>query len=1178
MGALVRTGLPLLLAALFLSPSYVTAAAAERKPGFTEAQHAWLAKKGPSYVLRVDRHLNTPRVVVKHDGLLSRASDQSAREIVFDYLKAQRDAFAFDARVQGQMVLVRDYRSTGGVRHLRWRQVVEGVPVFGAGVGANLTASGELINVSGPWIADAKLSRTTPSITAAEARGEIAGMQSSRAQLVAYPKGQDLRLAWHLQSREQEVILDAETRKTLYRQALHKSLAGTVTAHENYPGAPQGGIRAPRLLRPGWLTTPAHLQGENAHAFTDLNGNDAPDAGENVGPTSGAGQPLAWARDLKYTDALGIPFLCSQPWCTWEPKNRQTWSVNHRAAAAQAFYFANRFHDHLEEDPSIEFSPAAGNFEGDDYMEILVSWDAAEPALGPYEATNQTPRNPSYNRASYIGAADGVSAELRFALYANDSVSSPGANPADFAGVVYHEYAHGLNNRTVTRADGLGGLRSPHAFALDEGTADWYALDYLVATQMQSDDPSLAGEVHLQRQLDSVTSIRDDAIDCPAAQQSGNCAHPGRTFADFGNIGSSPEEPHANGEIWGQTLWELRQQLVTETTGGVATARKLVTAALRISPEEPTFIDMRDMILAADQVHFDGDHQDLIWGVFARRGMGVNADALSPSDTEPTASFTFPTYTIEGVDVLSGTLRYVADPGKNNVVHQSFALGESVVGEGADAVPQYRIRLTDSAGIGGYVGNDCLRQSATEVECWGVQMFDLRLGDGDDRFNGSSDVMVPVRIDGDAGADVLIGGSGRDTLRGGAGNDVLRGAGDTDKLYGDAGADQLFGGLEPDDLTGGADIDLVSYRSAGAAGSGNDYDDGRAGNYPITASIDGLANDGQANEQDNIAVDIEELEGDGGNDTLTGGTNDNTLYGGPGNDTLKYSSGADAYNGAGKVQCGQCSDENNFPSDVMDYSAAPSGVVITHDEGDNDGPADDGGYRRDNVRRNTEGVIGSAHGDDINTYVPLMYNLYNGVVRGGAGNDTLAGRYGARLIGGPGADDFRTAYYGTADYSEEAAGVSITLDGQYNDGPNGEDNVGQHMNIYGTPYADTITEGSAPLATPGLEIRGGAGDDTIQTAIGNGYGEAGDDNLRNLGWGSSVYSTLYGGDGDDDFEGPGNMNGEDGADRFKVDNAKNNSLDCGNGSDEYIADSSGDTIGLSCETAVTSFPSWPTWP
>ena len=53
---------------------------------------------------------------------------------------------------------------------------------------------------------------------------------------------------------------------------------------------------------------------------------------------------------------------------------------------------------------------------------------------------------------------------------------------------------------------------------------------------------------------------------------------------------------HADGEIWGETLWDLREAL------GSKLAESLVTRAMELSPANPSFLDMRNSILQADLV------------------------------------------------------------------------------------------------------------------------------------------------------------------------------------------------------------------------------------------------------------------------------------------------------------------------------------------------------------------------------------------------------------------------------------------------------------------------------------------------------------------------------------------------------------------------------------------------
>jgi Ca2+-binding RTX toxin-like protein len=135
---------------------------------------------------------------------------------------------------------------------------------------------------------------------------------------------------------------------------------------------------------------------------------------------------------------------------------------------------------------------------------------------------------------------------------------------------------------------------------------------------------------------------------------------------------------------------------------------------------------------------------------------------------------------------------------------------------------------------------------------------------------------------------LLVGDLFRNVLSGGPGNDSIAGLGQDDVLAGGPGRDVL---------DAGQGTDTVSY--ADHAG-------------PVTASLDGIASDGQAGEGDNV-LNAENIIGGSGNDTLTGNAGPNILrglagndrlFGLAGNDTLIGSEGTDtASGGAGTDTC-----------------------------------------------------------------------------------------------------------------------------------------------------------------------------------------------------------------------------------------------------------------------------------
>jgi Ca2+-binding RTX toxin-like protein len=213
--------------------------------------------------------------------------------------------------------------------------------------------------------------------------------------------------------------------------------------------------------------------------------------------------------------------------------------------------------------------------------------------------------------------------------------------------------------------------------------------------------------------------------------------------------------------------------------------------------------------------------------------------------------------------------------------------------------------------ITGTDGNDTLTgTSGNDVMC-GLAGNDMISGmDGDDW------------IDGGAGNDVVSGGMGNDTLLGhyqpvnlGSEGDFVCGV-EADRLEGDDGTDNLFGGVGDDTLDGGMGTDSESGgwcndtflqgsapngndNMTGGSNVGPDVDTvsyaGRTGNVNVSINDPGLQ-DGEAGEGDHV-VNIANVVGGSGNDTLTGDAWQNVLDGGAGNDSLGGKAGYDTLNG-----------------------------------------------------------------------------------------------------------------------------------------------------------------------------------------------------------------------------------------------------------------------------------------
>jgi Ca2+-binding RTX toxin-like protein len=356
--------------------------------------------------------------------------------------------------------------------------------------------------------------------------------------------------------------------------------------------------------------------------------------------------------------------------------------------------------------------------------------------------------------------------------------------------------------------------------------------------------------------------------------------------------------------------------------------------------------------------------------------------------------------------VSAGELTYSAAPGESNNVGVSLN------------TPNYR--LTDS-GAPVTPGAGCTAVDPNTVDCAGVISLKLALDDMDD--TASVVASVHSTLNGDAGSDSLTGGGTGDVVNGGSGDDVLN------------------GGLGADTLNGGTGKDTVTYviRTAG-----------------VTADIDGVADDGELLENDNVELDIENIVGGSGNDSLTGSDGENVLTGNGGSDVLSGGAGSDLLDGgAGADTLGGGADR-----DTVTYSSRTGDVTADIDNIADDGEAGE----LDNVRSDVQNVVGGA-GNDI-----LTGSLGSNVLSGLGGNDTLDGGLGSDVLqGGEGID--------TASYGSRSAAVVVDLDGLADDGGPGEnDTVASDIeNLIGGAGGDTLIGDAAANS-----LTGGSGDDTIE--------------------------------------------------------------------------------------------------
>lgn len=300
-------------------------------------------------------------------------------------------------------------------------------------------------------------------------------------------------------------------------------------------------------------------------------------------------------------------------------------------------------------------------------------------------------------------------------------------------------------------------------------------------------------------------------------------------------------------------------------------------------------------------------------------------------------------------------------------------------------------------------------------------------------------------------ADTLTGDAMANSLEGRGGDDILIGGDGADKLYGGSGNDTLDGGIQairPDTANANNDYDWAIYDSESSPVLVKLGSDGTAGTAQgLTIGVDRLINIervvgtkfGDMIYGSDRAIN-EVLRGNGGDDTLSGGTGTGTDLG----------------------------------LNLVDYWAAPGSVTVDLSQGRSWGA--DG----NDVLYGFMGIIGSQFDDQ------LTGNANNNYFEGFGGNDTIDG--------GAGND--------RASYSAELSSVRIDLTAGKAHTSSGVDTLISIESMRGSEFSDELrgNEGNNDFQGRAGDdtVFAGAGDDTVHGGKGNDAidGGAGTDTAR----------------------------------------------------------------------------------
>jgi len=196
-------------------------------------------------------------------------------------------------------------------------------------------------------------------------------------------------------------------------------------------------------------------------------------------------------------------------------------------------------------------------------------------------------------------------------------------------GVIAHEAGHGVNIRLVGGPGNSGCVGANES--MGEGWGDFIGKILLLK--------SLDNGIAFSGTGTFVVGQAPGGVGIRPAPYSGDITNNPMTYetlrADTNN--TIYTIPHGVGSVWAGMLWDMTWDLIaihgfnpdiydSNGTEGNIIALNLVVEGMKLTACGPGFVDGRDAILQADQNLYGGANQCAIWGAFARRGLGENAN------------------------------------------------------------------------------------------------------------------------------------------------------------------------------------------------------------------------------------------------------------------------------------------------------------------------------------------------------------------------------------------------------------------------------------------------------------------------------------------------------------------------------------------------------------------------
>jgi extracellular elastinolytic metalloproteinase len=603
----------------------------------------------PDLRVDVDTGTGATRSLWNMGGYLTPADGRAARAIAEDFVASRTTLLGLTASDVVDVELTDEvYSPLSGVTHLYYRQRVNGIPVYNAQLQLNITRDGRILSVNNAFLPNITTAipslRPTTSARAAvrraaehlgfgtvepavalAARGARQRTELTAPELSAEPIGAELmvvpvrrgeaRLAWNFLvwtgdgEHAFDFTVDAES-----GQIWTRTDWVSADQYRVYPRpveSPNHAAPAPPADGRVLVTNPAHAvaspfgwhdtngaagaeftttEGNNVSAYTDTDANNVPDAGSS--PSCGAGLTCDFTIDLAQAPSAYRP-----------------------AAVTNLFYWNNIVHDIQHR---YGFDEASGNFQVNNYGRGGAGNDSVQA-----EAQDGS----GVNNANFATPPDGQRPRMQMFLF---NAPTPDLDGDLDAGVVVHEYGHGISNRLVGGPSNVNCLAN--AQQPGEGISDWLALVYTALPGHTGATPRGIG-TYILNQPTTGAGIRTQRYSTDPAVN---------TFTYASISSGTLTVPHGIGSVWAQGMWEVYWALVDQygfspdlynATGGAGNQRAMLyhNEGLKNTACSPGFTQVRDGIIQAAQTINGGADVCRLWTAFAGFGLGTNAVNPSPA-------------------------------------------------------------------------------------------------------------------------------------------------------------------------------------------------------------------------------------------------------------------------------------------------------------------------------------------------------------------------------------------------------------------------------------------------------------------------------------------------------------------------------------------------------------------